>query len=43
MYIDDVLLFSKNEEEQFDHLKHFLSLLDEARVKRKKNKCFLFQ
>ena len=42
VYIDDVVIFSKTQEEHFEHVNHVLSLLKEAGVKLKLKKCFFF-
>ena len=41
-YIDDVVIFSKTEEEHFAQVDHVLTLLEEAGVKLKLKKCFFF-
>ena len=42
MYKDDVVIFSKTEEEHFTQVNHVLTLLEEAGVKLKLKKCFFF-
>ena len=42
VYIDDVVIFSKTEEEHFAQVSHVFTLLEEAGVKLKLNKCFFF-
>ena len=42
IYIDDVVIFSKTEEEHFAQVIHVLTLLGEAGVKLKLKKCFFF-
>ena len=43
IYLDDVIVFSKNHEEHLDHLDHVLGLLEEAGIKLKLKKCFFFK
>ena len=42
VYIDDVVIFSKTEEEHFAQVSHVLTILEEAGVKLKLKKCFYF-
>ena len=42
VYIVDVVIFSKTEEERFTQVSHVLTLLAEAGVKLKLKKCFFF-
>ena len=42
VYIDDVLIFTKKEEEHFAQVSHVLTLLEEAGVKLELKKCFFF-
>ena len=42
VYIDDVVIFSKTDEEHFSRVSHVLTLLEEAGVKLKLKKCFFF-
>ena len=43
VYIDDLVIFSKTEEEHFTQVSHVLDLLEEAGVKLKLKKCFFFR
>jgi len=43
VYIDDVIVFSKNHEEHIEHLDEVLTLLQEAGIKLKLKKCFFFR
>ena len=43
VYLDDVIVFSKDYEEHLDHLDHVLGLLKEAGIKLKLKKCFFFK
>ena len=42
VYIDDVVIFSKTEEEHFAQVSHVLTFLEEDGVKLKLKKCFFF-
>ena len=43
VYIDDIIVFSKNYEEHLDHLDQILTLLEDAGVKLKLKKCFFLK
>ena len=43
VFIDDILVYSKNEEDNFEHLASVLRLLREHELYAKLNKCSLFQ
>ena len=42
VFFDDILIYSKNNEEHEDHLCHVLELLRGEKVYTKKRKCTLF-
>ena len=43
VYIDDIIVFSRNYDEHLDHLEHVLHLLKNAGIKLKLKKCFFFR
>jgi len=43
IFIDDILIYSKNEEEHVEHLAEVLNLLREHQLYAKHNKCSFFQ
>ena len=43
VYIDDIIIFSKNREEHLEHLETVLQLLQGAGIKLKLKKCFFFR
>ena len=43
VYIDDIIVFSKDREEHLEHLEHVLSLLQGSGIKLKLKKCFFFK
>ena len=42
-YLDDIIIFSKNELQHLDHLETVFSCLNEARLKMKQSKCDFFK
>ena len=43
VYLDDVVVFSKDQESHLEHLDDVLALLEEAGIKLKLKKCFFFK
>src|SRR5947209_3403852 len=43
VYIDDVIIYSKTEEEHLDHIDKFLNIIEEKGFKVKAKKCQLFK
>ena len=43
VYLDDILIFSKSEEEHMSHLRQVLQILREQRLYAKLSKCSFFQ
>ena len=42
-YLDDIIIFSKNESQHLEHLETVFSCLREARLKMKRSKCDFFK
>lgn len=43
MYLEDVIIFSKDNEPHLDNLDHVLTLVEEGGAKLKLMKCFFFR